>query len=1131
LFVSMPLTVYSRQAPMPRGVPRHSSRLLKFFIAGFFHCIKAQSSDSSCLPDAIDPTLRKDVVVDGVTMPLGIFQLGWQSASMNYDIFRIFAAEVLGYNVIQSGFAVSALPGMWALVGCQGAIYDEVQLASLCPLSGNVTSTSHLLFEPWDFWLGNTMHTLQVEPYKSRAPIRLGGESGDLGWEGTSATYFPQDVLDTAARDGVALNSYVAYNVSNFNPSKYFTSLEEVNTTEFYGNASRCSEFWSAQGDSPSRYYQHYFPEDTEGLETYIDDHGNERLRGRCEDGVWWLSPGCRSNPSTCIPWVTTYASGLDLIWQKSIYYNMPIAIASTMHNYVETILNHKIMTYTWSPDATLVGLDLTQLLFPVNDLELDDKHFFVTQFRPVRASKWAHADIEKEAPRVWLSATKMNLTKSMMIEALEYTYGNGLTSAEGACHFLRENRAWWEGWVTPNTNCQEGRGLFVNDRGDYECQWCPRATASLEGTEPESGATTRYCVECALGHYQDNTQSTECLKCAAGRYTDTNASQVCTDCRQGTYQPNEGSSMCIECPVGRSTRVRGATMLQDCVCEEGTYEPLTSVCESSGDDCGCTVCMEGLDCKIGSRLETWLQKVQEGLEIDEDEHPIPQVQRGYYSLPSQPESIFRCAEEEACPGGDPGTCSGGRLFLTCSRCPSRSFLTQDGHCKECEGWELELALVCAVFATICLTLGHVAVNWPTSLSSQWTMTSVFLAGMGVTTCLTFNIYADLDFEAIEPLIDLFQFVKIMAFDVEVLRAACLTGSDRQVVKYSTKLCVVPASFLALSLGALLLSAIPKCRTRAGCTCAALQNSMGMLFTIFFISVSLMSLEAFRCDSHPNGKTSLTSDLSVLCWESPDHGQLVLLSVLAILAYPLPFLTCTAVMTYNYSSWTRRFGSSFVLRSRFLFNRMGPENTAFAFWHNVRNFAMTLVPVVATNEYSLQVNLLMAIFLVWLLVQMHANPWRFVVLNRFDAFTSAIQILMLNNFATLSFNDRGSVDKTLDRRGGGERRPQQSASPSCGGQLLIQSVRPFHRGFFDNIRFGFVFDKQQLDIISSYLPRISLDAVANALELLYKILAWRFSPEESEPLVLTEFNRIRQRAEAESSKKVSVSRSPSVVGP
>jgi len=80
---------------------------------------------------------------------------------------------------------------------------------------------------------------------------------------------------------------------------------------------------------------------------------------------------------------------------------------------------------------------------------------------------------------------------------------------------------------------------------------------------------------------------------------------------------------------------------------------------------------------------------------------------------------------------------------------------------------------------------------------------------------------------------------------------------------------------------------------------------------------------------------------------------------------------------------------------------MNPELFYFGFLYNVRNFLLALVPIVLSSYLGIQVLGLMTIFVVWLLSQMHYLPWRFPILNYFDAFTSGANMLLLTCFAML----------------------------------------------------------------------------------------------------------------------------------
>jgi hypothetical protein len=471
-----------------------------------------------------------------------------------------------------------------------------------------------------------------------------------LGFKGVSANWLPGEALDTALDDGVLLNAYLSYNVSRWNNARYFSSLDEINTTEFYAGASRCANYPPMNEDLDAKDYLRHFPGDAEGVESYTDVNGITKMRGKCKDGVWWLSPACRADRSKCIPWISVAGYGYSIMWHKATYFNMAIAMAST-NDWVNVIYNNRVTNYAWIPDASFSKRPggLEQLLFPPFVKEEHADHFYITEFAQVETEKWAHRDLEKAAPRIWVTASRMNMTSSMMQGLLEHASDNQLTGEEGACYFLRTYRDWWQHWVPSTTDCQVGEGLFTNEEGEYECQWCPRATASVVGVVPETDVPTRFCQPCMPGRYQSNTQASECLPCAPGTKTDVNGSEVCERCSQGTFQPLEGSTQCTECPQGRITKVESAEIMAECVCVRDTYEPLGVHCRYSNDTCACEPCMLGLDCELGSSLEAWVAEIATGVEQSKT---TPQVMPGYYSLPEDPVSIYKCQEEEACGGG-----------------------------------------------------------------------------------------------------------------------------------------------------------------------------------------------------------------------------------------------------------------------------------------------------------------------------------------------------------------------------------------------------------------------------------------------------------------------------------------------
>merc|ERR1719221_2341641 len=73
---------------------------------------------------------------------------------------------------------------------------------------------------------------------------------------------------------------------------------------------------------------------------------------------------------------------------------------------------------------------------------------------------------------------------------------------------------------------------------------------------------------------------------------------------------------------------------------------------------------------------------------------------------------------------------------------------------------------------------------------------------------------------------------------------------------------------------------------------------------------------------------------------------------------------------------------------------MEPTKYFFGYAYIVRNFLLSVLPL-ASQTYGVQVLLLAGVFIMWLWIQVDMKPWRFDVLNWFDALNSVMQVLTL----------------------------------------------------------------------------------------------------------------------------------------
>eukprot|EP00913_Durusdinium_trenchii_P019388 g18227.t1 len=146
--------------------------------------------------------------------------------------------------------------------------------------------------------------------------------------------------------------------------------------------------------------------------------------------------------------------------------------------------------------------------------------------------------------------------------------------------------------------------------------------------------------------------------------------------------------------------------------------------------------------------------------------------------------------------------------------------------------------------------------------------------------------------------------------------------------------------------------------------------------------VSLMSLEGFRCKSNPNGKSILQAFGAMVCWEGGEHNTLVILSVFAILLFPVMHLTLTGYASLCFGPLSVKYGLKFTNAVRFLTGRMQPEAWQHMQldWSQVRNFLVSLAPVLASSNYGAQVTLILAVFVLCIIAIFTATLWLLIAL-------------------------------------------------------------------------------------------------------------------------------------------------------
>ncbi|CAE7543092.1 RPA1 [Symbiodinium natans] len=149
---------------------------------------------------------------------------------------------------------------------------------------------------------------------------------------------------------------------------------------------------------------------------------------------------------------------------------------------------------------------------------------------------------------------------------------------------------------------------------------------------------------------------------------------------------------------------------------------------------------------------------------------------------------------------------------------------------------------------------------------------------MAATVVLTFGVYGTLNAVWGPPMSNFVPSFGILSLNMDFLSFSCVMGRKSFTAEYVVKLIAFPILCLVVFAGSFLLQHVPKVKLYASFNFPAMLNTAGFLMSAVFVSVSLMSLEGFRCKTNPNGKALLQAFGAMVCWEGGEHDVLIALS-------------------------------------------------------------------------------------------------------------------------------------------------------------------------------------------------------------------------------------------------------------
>ncbi|CAK9043774.1 unnamed protein product [Durusdinium trenchii] len=931
-------------------------------------------------------------------MPIGLWELKWDSASIMTRIFEILVSEKLGYKVVNLGGTGSSTPVLYRLGGCEEATSNP-------PNNGKSFEEDcltkprrfHFSFESWQG--ASTYVPSLLQAFGDRAPINL----GSLQYKGSSGMYVLGAAVNAGLLDsGLSLEYYSNYNADWFQPSKYTAIVSDVNLSRLAtcdeGVNNRyiffASEYVEATGDTDAVYL------------------GGERVKYKCWEDKWWISPACRSTPQNCSTLITRFPGwGFGLMTQWVAFHNMPVAIGTAAPGddaaqaYVQLGRELASLVYWWTPDVSFLRENASPIVLPPFNPAEHARKIFRTSREEQILTKWAAADMDVVAHRAFSLAGAIALSKqdvaSVLLKHLELKELSGDTTHwDTACTWLKQasTASTWQAWIPSDTTCPLGRGLVDSQRNyvthrdlAVACAACPAGMFSQESGE------TRVSQPCPAGSHQSLPGEAVCEACQPGTSSAEEGMVECAPCGLGKYANFSGMKTCIQCGANITSDneklqlfttsqlvvssagqqwipVQGASSEQLCGCVAGAHRTSAGLC---------ALCPEGAACE-GSRLL---------------------LLQGYYSKEEDPGSVFKCHERSHCPGGLPGACAEGRdpASVACNSCLP-GLHSAGARCIPCEGGDYALVgslLVCFVLA---MSGAYVAFTWQESKSARSSNFVVVACGLGqlATSIQVISVIHQFSLDWGEPIASLLALTESFTLDLNILSFDCLTPSD-PVPLFLFHVMVLP-SVLALVCIIHFCTVLAK-RSSSTWQFHRLGQAVGSLCVVFFIAVCSSSMPPLICQTHPNKLSTVRAYPSVNCNGREQHLAMILITTFAFLL-PALFLASSIWVVLQIPSKINQSDLKFIRAASFLFGRFRPGAETLGVWLLLRNALLVFLPLASQSVSTFLMNILLSLSL---MASCYVKPWRMKACNDLDIFLTACMIFIV----TLGSHVAGDVNEAL----------------------------------------------------------------------------------------------------------------------
>ncbi|CAK9015367.1 Uncharacterized protein SCF082_LOCUS12725 [Durusdinium trenchii] len=428
---------------------------------------------------------------------------------------------------------------------------------------------------------------------------------------------------------------------------------------------------------------------------------------------------------------------------------------------------------------------------------------------------------------------------------------------------------------------------------------------------------------------------------------------------------------MCKSCPASTTTLGLGSVSQRDCGCKKDTIN-----IDVSGSY-NCVPCSEGLTCPLASTLAD-LQSGESYL----GQQYTPKVQEGYFTTVLAPTEVYRCGTVAACPGGKPGSCSGGLTNTPCAQC--RPGATWTGNqCEACEGWRQVLWAMAVVGIFVFLVLLYYLTSSKVTAKATVLFATTASFGMLVMSMQNLGLIGMMTIDWPVDLKGIFSVCQFLLLDIDSYGFSCIAGSVAPI-RYLLSALIFPVGVAWLGLCYLLSKLLPANRRWNG---SKTVSTCGAFLQVGFSTMSATSLAPMMCYKHPNGLRSVLKYPDIICG-SDEHTAMLVIGWILLIVFVLGFVTLCTFAVYQVPTWSANRRDHLVAGIRFLVFRFRLDSWWFGVPLLVRGPLLSLPVVLATDYPPIQVIAIAMVMAGLLVLQMLFWPWKVPMLNLTDCTVS-----------------------------------------------------------------------------------------------------------------------------------------------